>query len=370
MQASYTCLRCQRISGFQSLSKRSIRLAKPKDYRLLTTSRLSPRKNSIRHAIRARHPREASSLAQHAQSSDIGSPEIRTPPGLASTSYPGGPDRVLLKPDNLFHSYSNSPSPEIRRRAAFMKQNAYCPHPSHHQTRMPIAPGDPEARKTQETASQPPAHLRFECPDCGIPVSCSEEHWADDYESHLEICDTLRQINEDDHDLRSGRFFPEFEYPGPQLEEVLVNLTSWDTFLYTREFKAINEERSMRQATRLLTYPITIGSVLHELSPYSIRKSGRLTTEGLKSFTGKLKWFERLKFSLIASSPSIYSSSSTHGWRHRYQRPPSKFSCCPHLHTWSTRRIFIATRSVGSAITYVSSSSSTPDLHWTGKHVK
>lgn len=131
----------------------------------------------------------------------------------------------------------------------------------------------------------PPAHVRYECPDCGIPVSCSEQHFASDYESHLEICDLLREINEDDHDLNSGRFFPEFEYPGAQLEEAQVNLQNWDTLLYSREFEAINEERPLRQVTRLLTYPITIGSVLHELSPYSL--SQKLTPEGLRSLSGK-----------------------------------------------------------------------------------
>ena len=108
-----------------------------------------------------------------------------------------------------------------------------------------------------------------------------------DYENHLQICDTLRQINEDDHDLRSGRMFPEFDFAGPQLEEAMINMTNWDTFLYTRNFEAINDDRSMRQATRLLTYPVTIGSILHELSPYSVRPGGRLTTEGLKSLSGK-----------------------------------------------------------------------------------
>lgn len=152
-------------------------------------------------------------------------------------------------------------------------------------------PDDPESRKST-TGGLAPAHVNFECPDCGIPVSCSEEHWADDYESHLEICDTLRQANEDDHDLRSGRFFPEFEYPPDQIEEAMVNMTNWDTFLFSREFAAINDERSMRQATRLLTYPVTVGSVLHELSPYDIKKGGRLTVEGLKSFSGMYStWF-------------------------------------------------------------------------------
>ena len=287
MQASYTCLRCRQLSTPQSLVKRSIWPARPRERRHQTAWTSRPPQRLIRNTLHSQYPRRASSLTQHAQSSETGVPEVRTPPGLASTSPPENSERVLLRPDNLFHSYSNSPSPEIQRRAAFMKQNAYCSHPSHRQTRLPAAPDDPEARKTAQTACQPPAHVRFECPDCGIPVSCSEEHWADGYESHLEICDTLRQINEDDHDLRSGRFFPEFAYPGPQLEEILVNLTNWDTFLYTREFRAINEARSMRQATRLLTYPVTIGSVLHELSPYNIRKGGRLTVEGLKSLNGR-----------------------------------------------------------------------------------
>lgn len=104
-----------------------------------------------------------------------------------------------------------------------------------------------------------------------------------DYEAHLEICDTLREINEDEHDLRSGRVFPEFQFGEDQLPEAVVNLSNWDAFMYSRRYSAINEDRSMRHATRLLTYPVTVGSVLHDLSPYNVRN--RLTTEGLKSFS-------------------------------------------------------------------------------------
>lgn len=202
-------------------------------------------------------------------------------------------ERVLLKPNNLFHSFTNSPSQAIRRRAAYMRQQAYCPHPSHQRTRQPTTPLDPENRKpssSEESTAQvsPPAHVRFECPDCGIPVACCEEHWAEDYEAHLEVCDTLRQINEDDHDLHSGRFFPEFDYPTDQrAEEFVINMSNWDTFLYTRDFNAIDDPRPMRQVTRLLTYPATVASVLHELSPYNIKKDGRMTPEGLRSFSGK-----------------------------------------------------------------------------------
>ncbi|KAB5558041.1 zinc-finger of mitochondrial splicing suppressor 51-domain-containing protein [Coniochaeta sp. 2T2.1] len=163
-----------------------------------------------------------------------------------------------------------------------MRQHAYCPHPDHRPTRVSeSASGEPAS----STGNLPAAHVDFECPDCGIPVYCSKEHWMADYEHHLEICDTLKQINEDDHDLRSGRVFPEFDFAGPQMEESMINMTNWDTFLYTRNFEAINNDRNQRQATRLLTYPVTIGSILHELSPYSVRPGGRLTTEGLKSFS-------------------------------------------------------------------------------------
>lgn len=208
-------------------------------------------------------------------------------PRAASTAAGASVDtRALLKPNNLFHSFTNSPSPAIRQRAAFIKQNAFCPHPSHQQTRAPASPHDPESRKTE--ASQPPAHSHFECPDCGVPIYCSEGHWMDDFEAHLEVCETIRQINEDDHDLHSGRFFPEFSYPGLQDENFVINMTNWDTYMFTREFDAINSDRSMRQVTRMLTYPQTIASVLHELSPYNVRGKNRLSPEGLKSLSGTL----------------------------------------------------------------------------------
>ncbi|KAL8415739.1 hypothetical protein RB596_006361 [Gaeumannomyces avenae] len=199
----------------------------------------------------------------------------------AAAATSDAPQKRVLRADDLFHPFTRSPIPEIRQRAAYIRQHAYCPHPDHRMARMQGGELLPPA----EGASLAPAHVDFECPDCGIPVACSKEHWADQYEAHLEVCDVLHQINEDDHDLRSGRFFPEFEYAGPQMDEALVNMTNWDTLLYTRGFHAINDDRSMRQATRLLTYPLTIASILHELSPYHIRPGGRLTPEGLKSLS-------------------------------------------------------------------------------------
>lgn len=165
-----------------------------------------------------------------------------------------------------------------------MKQHAFCPHPDHQATKLPSTSNSED--DTDGTGHMPPAKVGFECPDCGVPVYCTKEHWMDHYEKHLEVCDTLRQINEDDHDLRSGRVFHEANLPDLQLDDAAINMTNWDTFMYTREFDAVDSDRGMRQITRLLTYPVTIGSVLHELSPYGM-ENGRVTAEGLKSFSGK-----------------------------------------------------------------------------------
>lgn len=275
MQSGYTCQRCLKSLGKTFKSNKNAPASRWKS----SSSRVTGRFSKSEHPLLQSNIGPRPCLPIYTRD---GFSSIRRQSNAAAAPS----ERPLLQPNNLFHLFSESPSPEIRKRAMFMKTHAYCPHPSHHQTRLPTSPHDLEARKSKETSSVPPTHVRFECPDCGIPVSCSEEHWADDYETHMELCDTLREANEDDHDLRSGRYFPEFEYPGPQIEEILVNLTNWDTYLYTRNFNAINDPRSMRQATRLLTFPVTVASVLNELSPYNIRQGGRLTMEGLKSLSG------------------------------------------------------------------------------------
>ncbi|KAJ5481013.1 hypothetical protein N7539_006907 [Penicillium diatomitis] len=297
MAGGYTCSQCIQVlrqgvrtaghpARLQSLSHSRRRCAIPPSW---TRSFGSERSNNRILGVQA--PADSSNGVSHKSSQTIIRPSATTPATSKSYSQQAAStsvdSRALLKPNNLFHSFTNSPSPAIRQRAAFIKQNAFCPHPSHQQTRAPSSPHDPEARKTSPTdaSSQPPAHSHFECPDCGVPIYCSEGHWMDDFEAHLEVCETIRQINEDDHDLHSGRFFPEFSYPGVQDDNYVINMTNWDTYMYTREFEAVNSDRSMRQVTRMLTYPQTIASVLHELSPYSVRGRNRLTAEGLKSMS-------------------------------------------------------------------------------------
>jgi splicing suppressor protein 51 len=322
MEGLYTCLRCTRAlaSTTKQTTRSTLVQQFPKSRHFSSSSALNHAPSSIGKGINKSWDHGSKQLKRVASTSAVPleEPDNFERHNIPPTDYGEwrAHGRTVLRPDDLFHPFSKSPIPEIRQRARFTKQHALCPHPAHQQTRVPISPHDPESRKVEGQSTQPPAHVNFECPDCGIATYCNEEHWADDYEAHLEICDTLRQINEDDHDLRSGRWFPEFEYPGPQLDEILVNMTSWDTFLYTRQFEAINAERSMRQATRLLTYPLSIGSVLHELSPYDIRRGGRLTTEGLKSFSGMYsKSFIPLLL-LTLDSAEIYSPSSPTRTRH------------------------------------------------------
>ena len=279
MQPGFTCQRCLR-----HLNRR---FGAP-DSSLSTHLALQRRRKSTAHlpTIESHRPVLESPLQTNPKSLS----KLKHGPFLSRTQHLAlrpAPEQLLFQPDKLFHHFSRSPSPALRNRAQYMKSRAWCPHPGHSKTRLPSSPHDLEARKAEGETILRPAHVQFECPDCGIPVYCSEGHWADDYETHMEICDQLREINEDDHDLRSGRLFPEFEYPPPRDEEILVNLTNWDTYMYTRDFPAINHPRSMRQVTKLLTYPITLASVLHEFSPYNIRKGGRLTMEGLKSLTGE-----------------------------------------------------------------------------------
>lgn len=107
----------------------------------------------------------------------------------------------LLTEDNLFHPFSKSPFPAIRARGEAIQSLAKCPvcTSSHCSTHA-------------HTKSQSLA-VKFECPDCGFPTHCSQEHWMADQE-HKKYCSKLREVNEDDHDLRSGRKFHEFEMPG------------------------------------------------------------------------------------------------------------------------------------------------------------
>ena len=110
-------------------------------------------------------------------------------------------DTPLLAQDDLFHPFSKSPIPAIRARGEAIRQLAPCP----------VCASDHSALHAHTKAA--PKAVKFECPDCGWPTHCSEAHWAADHE-HQKYCARLREVNEDEHDLRSGRRMREFELPG------------------------------------------------------------------------------------------------------------------------------------------------------------
>ena len=109
--------------------------------------------------------------------------------------------RPTLSQDDLFHPFSKSPFPALVARGEAIKSLAPCPVcASHHE------------HIHTHTKAQPRA-IAFECPDCGWPTHCTEEHWRADND-HANYCSRLREVNEDEHDLRSGRRLREFELPG------------------------------------------------------------------------------------------------------------------------------------------------------------
>ncbi|KAI8871738.1 hypothetical protein GQ42DRAFT_90133 [Ramicandelaber brevisporus] len=186
-----------------------------------------------------------------------------------------------LGADNLFHKLSESPIREIRERGKLIAQHNPCPvgHESHSHDHQHL---DTDGNPTAVNVNKQP--LAFECPDCGYPTHCSEEHYLQDRDNHREsgTCRRLREANTDEHDLRSGRVMAEFEFPAAQHPDYTVNLSSWQPFMFTRGFRNADSPRSLRHVSKLLTYPITIGAVLHALSPFTT-SNGRLTVEGSRS---------------------------------------------------------------------------------------
>lgn len=59
-------------------------------------------------------------------------------------------------------------------------------------------------------------------------------------------------------------------------------MASWDTFFYTRDFVSINSPRAIRHVSKLLTYPISVLSVLHQNGPFH-HSNNRITPEGQRS---------------------------------------------------------------------------------------
>ena len=90
---------------------------------------------------------------------------------------------------------------------------------------------------------------------------------------------------------------------GPQDSEAAISFANWDVFWYTREFSSMDTERSRRHASKILTYPITIGSVLHQFSNLTLGNQ-RLTPEGSRSLAGVCSHLFTLAYTLILHTSS------------------------------------------------------------------
>lgn len=120
-----------------------------------------------------------------------------------STPEPG--KSSIFSPKNLFYPLSKSPVREMRDRAALINMYGVCPVCE-------------EAASTAGVNKQQHGKNHraptYECPDCGYPTHCSKEHYLKGKADHNKYCAALREANEDEHDLRSGRKMTEFEFPG------------------------------------------------------------------------------------------------------------------------------------------------------------
>jgi splicing suppressor protein 51 len=112
----------------------------------------------------------------------------RKPPSEVPASAPPPP---VLAQDDLFHPLSHSPFPALVEKADRIKAISFCP--------------------TSYDRHGERVRPEFDCPDCGWPTHASEQRWQEGRAEHVEYCGRLREVNEDEHDIRSGRPMKEFD---------------------------------------------------------------------------------------------------------------------------------------------------------------
>ena len=135
---------------------------------------------------------------------------------------PPPPPQPLFSQDDLFHVLDQSPVIQLQRRAKTIKSLAPCPtcleHAHAHSPNQAEGQAETSTTGSSTTTTESPTprinKVDYSCSECGFPTHCSEGHYFEGRESHDEYCSRLREINEDEHDLRSGRLISEFELPG------------------------------------------------------------------------------------------------------------------------------------------------------------
>lgn len=196
-------------------------------------------------------------------------------------------------PKPIFFSLDRSPHRDLQEYHREITQYSSCPVCIRQKDYF-IAEGSPVAVDNTVASTGNPAsdgdaayidkgksRLRPEhtCNDCGFPTHCSEDHLAADEVHKKEVCQMLRQWNEDEHDLRSGRKFWEMNFPGLQPKEALLNFSSWPYIFVSRKFpkQLYTSPIAQRHVSRLLTYPYTIASMLS--NPWVYQQSDKIVTD-------------------------------------------------------------------------------------------
>lgn len=149
--------------------------------------------SSIRPGLLA-HPSQSSSSSSSSVQHRTLFGWFRSKPKVASVANPtlgAQPAKPVLAQDDLFHYLAESPFLDLREKAERIRTVSICPV---------------SVEKYNERVRP-----NFDCPECGWPTHRSEERWEEGRAEHKEVCDRLREVNEDEHDLRSGRRMTEFE---------------------------------------------------------------------------------------------------------------------------------------------------------------
>lgn len=71
-----------------------------------------------------------------------------------------------------------------------------------------------------------------------------------------------------------------------QAYDEAISFANWDIFWYTRGFRSVDTEQMRRHTSKLLTYPLSIGSIIHRYGSINTYNQ-RLTPEGAQSLAGE-----------------------------------------------------------------------------------
>ena len=191
----------------------------------------------------------------------------------------------LNPPKPKFYPLRESPHSELRQMHQQIIEHSSCPEcldlgdrlPEEQWEQLDKIPGGSVRRDIGAKSTSRP---EYTCPSCGFPSHCAEDHHMADGHTHSTVCQELRQWSEDEHDLRSGRKFWEYSFPGWQEKNSVMNFTNWPAILKTRKFPKpiLQSSISQRHISRVLTYPYTIAAMLNNPWVYADD-----TDEGSKS---------------------------------------------------------------------------------------